>query len=289
MNAATGKLNYTPTPGYIGPDAIAYTVTNPNTNVSSFATTVKIAVANANTGAVRFIPNSATDPTGTLVVTPNPRTDGGTNTINATVVNGVVNVTVNGVLDADQPAVGNVDRLIIYGSKANDTITVDPSLSAIATLDGGHGGKNVLTAGSGQTREHGWFGKNSLVQGSSDNYQLGRLGIGDKFVKGAGTSNVIFLGQMGGFTRHLEHNRQLPTQTHGFFYKFAAKGKTLVVTSNPYNSLNAAERKAEIAANKANRATGTSSSSGSTGNTASTGTTINNGTTSNGSSTVSTA
>ncbi len=239
FNASTGALNYTPTAGYVGPDAIAYTVTDPNSGLSSFATTVNVNVVNANTGAVRFFANSPTSASGVLVVTPVPRTDGGTNLINAAVIGGNVHVTVNGVLDAIQPAVGDVDRLVIYGSKANDTITVDPSLSAIATLDGGHGGINVLTAGSGQTREHGWFGKNTLVQGSSSNYQLGRSGIGDRFVKGAGTTNVIFLGQPGHFARHLNHNRQLPTQTHGRFYKFAANGKTLVVAGNPYNALRA--------------------------------------------------
>ncbi len=242
FNAATGALNYVATAGYIGPDALAYTVTDPNSRLSSFATTVKVNVINANTGAVRFFANDGSTSTtvpGVLVVTPVPRTDGGTNTVNAAVVNGNVNVTVNGVVDVLQPAVGNVDRIVIYGSKANDTITIDPSLSAIATIDGGHGGINVLTAGSGQTREHGWFGKNTLKQGSSDNYQLGRSGIGDKFVKGTGNTNVIFLGQPGGFARHLNHNRQLPTQTHGRFYKFAANGKTLVVAPNPYNALKA--------------------------------------------------
>ena len=237
VNATTGLAQYTPTAGYIGPDAFGYTVTDPNSGLSSFGTAINVTVANANTGAVRFIPNSTTDTAGTLVVTPVPRTDGGTNTINAAVVNGTVQVTVNGVLDAIQETTANVDRIVVYGSKANDNITIDPSLSTIATIDGGHGGTNVLRAGSGQTREHGWFGKNTLIQGTSDNYQLGRQGIGDKFVKGTGTTNVIFTGLPGHFTRHLQHNRQLPTQTHGRFFKFAANGKTLVETKNPYLAL----------------------------------------------------
>ncbi len=240
-NAATGLVQYTPTPGYLGPDAIAYTATDPNAGgLSSLPTTVKINVINAVTGAVRFIANDGTNSTttpGILVVTPVPRTDGGTNTINAAVVNELVQVTVNGAIDQLQPTVANVDRIVIYGSKANDNLTIDPSLSAIATIDGGHGGTNVLRAGSGQTREHGWFGRNTLVQGSSDNYQLGRANIGDKFVKGTGTTNVIFLGRPGHFTRGLIHNRQLPTQTSGRFYKFAANGKTLIPAANPYNAL----------------------------------------------------
>ena len=241
LNTTTGLAQYTPTPGYLGPDALAYTATDPNSGLASFGTSINIAVANANTGAVRFIPNSSNDTVGTLVVTPVPRTDSGTNVIRASVVNGTVQVTVNGVLDQTQPTTDNVDRIVIYGSKANDNITIDPSLSAIATIDGGHGGKNILTAGSGQTREHGWFGRNTLVQGSSDNYQLGRVNIGDKFVKGTGNTNVIFLGRPGHFTRHLQRNRELPTPTSGRFYKFAANGKTLVVASNPYKSLAASK------------------------------------------------
>ena len=249
FDASTGTVSYTPTPGYLGPDAIAYTATDPTSGLSSFSTAVNINVTNANTGAVRFIPNSSTDTVGTLVVTPLPRTDGGTNTINVAAVNGTVQVTINGVLDQIQQATDNVDRIVVYGSKANDNITIDPSLSTIATLDGGHGGTNVLRAGSGQTREHGWFGKNTLIQGSSDNYQLGRSGIGVKFVKGTGSSNVIFLGQPGYFKRHLNHNRQLPTPTTGRFYKFAGNGKTLVETKNPYRALDSGKTRSENAPN----------------------------------------
>ena len=56
-------------------------------------------------------------------------------TITAAVVNGVVQVTVNGVVDQIQPTTANVDRVVIYGSKANDNITIDPTLAAIATID----------------------------------------------------------------------------------------------------------------------------------------------------------
>ena len=242
VNATTGQAEYTPAAGYLGPDAFTYTATDPNSGTTSFPTTINLTVANANTGAVRFIADNNTISTttpGVLVVDPVPRTDGGTNVIAVAAVNGNIDVTVNGVLDQTQPSTANVDRIIVYGSKASDRITIDPSVSAITTLDGGHGGTNILTAGAGQTREHGWFGKNTLVQGSSDNYQLGRQGIGVKFVKGTGSSNVIFLGKPGHFTRHLEHNRDLPTPTTGTYYKFAANGKTLVQTTNPYNALKA--------------------------------------------------
>ena len=38
-----------------------------------------------------------------------------------------------------------------YGSKANDKITVADGVTVPATLDGGRGGKNVLTGGGGYT------------------------------------------------------------------------------------------------------------------------------------------
>ena len=34
------------------------------------------------------------------------------------------------------------------------------------TLDGGHAGNNVLVAGAGDTREHGWFGHNPMIGGA---------------------------------------------------------------------------------------------------------------------------
>ena len=272
LDATTGALTYTPDGDYTGPDAITYTVTDPTTGLTSLASTVQVNVAFGTTNAVRFIADDGTTSTttpGVLIVTPVPRTDGGTNTIIASLVNGVVQVSVNGVVDQLQPAATDVDRLVIYGSKASDTIVVDPTLSAIATIDGGHGGTNVLRAGSGQTREHGWFGTNKLVQGSSDNYQLGRQGIGNKFVKGTGSSNVIFLGVPGHFTRHLNKNRQLPTPTTGTYYKFGSNGKSLVETTNPYNALNKAQRKAfnalQAARKKAVAASGTGTGGTSTG------------------------
>ena len=289
FDASTGALTYTPTQNYAGPDAFSYTVTDPNSGVTSFATTVKLNVVNTNTGAVRFIANDGSNSTttpGVLVVTPNPRTDGGTNTIVASIVNGQVQVTVNGVADALSPATANVDRLIIYGSKANDTITVDTNLTAITTLDGGHGGKNVVTAGGGQTREHGWFGSNTLVQGSSDNYQLGRRDR-VRFVKGTGTSNVIFAGVPGYFRVHLSKNRQLPVPTTGTYFKFAANGRTLVETANPYNSLNQQQRAARTAARRLRTTPGTTGSNAATGTPTAGGASSNQGgTISNGSTTV---
>ncbi len=82
FNAATGSLTYTPNPGYSGSDTFQYDVTSagPNTTakaVTSNAGTVTVTVGPAqpvDTGAVRVVGN-------TLIVTPVPRTDHGTNSI----------------------------------------------------------------------------------------------------------------------------------------------------------------------------------------------------------------
>jgi len=243
---ANGLVAVTPTPGYTGPINLVVGVRDQTNragsasaldvpaNYSTQAVTVNV-VQPASTGAVRFlIDNSATNASaGSLIVTPLPRTDGGTNTIDVTQANGNVMVRVNGALDALEPAVANVDRIIVYGSKANDNITIDPSLSMEVSLDGGRGGKNVLKAGGGATQETGWYGTtNTLVQGTSHNYQFGRSGH-VTFVKGAGTSDVIFAGVPGHEVGH-SRIRRFPTPPTGTFYTF--KGTKLVKTGDRFTS-----------------------------------------------------
>ena len=99
--------------------------------------------------------------------------------------------------------------MIVYGSKANDNITIDPGLTIPVTLNGGTGGTNVLKAGGGPTTELGWYGKNTLIQGSSQNFLFGQKGH-VTFVKGSGTSDIIFSGRPGHFVGH-SHVRHLPT------------------------------------------------------------------------------
>jgi len=241
FDATTGKLNYTPAAGFTGPDSLQYTVTDPNSNLTSFAATLKINVTQGTTGAVRFfaddLSNSTTVP-GILVVTPQPRTDGGTNTILVSQAGGNVQVTVNGVLDVLQPTLANTDKVIVYGSTANDHITVDNSLTVPVTLNGGTGGKNVLKAGGGQANEEGFYGSNRLVQGSSGNFQFGQSGH-VTFVKGSGTSDVIFSGHPGHFIGPRKI-RLLPTNTTGTFSTFNGAGK-LVKTTSPYATPKAAQ------------------------------------------------
>ena len=54
---------------------------------------------------------------------------------------------------------------------------VDANVTVPTTLDGGHGGKNVVKGGGGPTREHGWFGHTVLVGGSGPNQLIGRKGV----------------------------------------------------------------------------------------------------------------
>jgi hypothetical protein len=85
-------------------------------------------------------------------------------------------VTINGIPDLNQPASSSLTRIVVFGAKANDNITVDPSVTVPATLDGGHGGKNIVKGGGGTTLEHGWFGRTTLVGGSGANKLIGRKG-----------------------------------------------------------------------------------------------------------------
>jgi len=145
----------------------------------------------------------------------------------------VLQVTVNGVTDATQPLSANIDRIVAFGSKASDTITIDPSVTVPAvTLDGGHGGTNVLTAGSTPTREHGWFGHNTLIGGTDSNQLVGRAGH-VKF-KPTSTTDEIFAGvPMGRGEKH----RHFPPAGHlapgGTFYRFVNGHIVAVPTPKP--------------------------------------------------------
>ncbi|HKM52354.1 MAG TPA: hypothetical protein VJY33_03030, partial [Isosphaeraceae bacterium] len=211
INAASAKPGETAT--------ITVTATDPKGNTAKQTFTVTVS---GNTEAVRLID-------GVLVVDPQPRTDHGTNVINVTeqTISGTPQllVTVNGILDSNQPAVSSVNRLVVFGSKASDQITVDPSVTVPATLDGGHGGKNVVKAGSGPTLEHGWFGHTTLVGGTGTNQLIGRKG----FVRfqPSSTTNWIFAGVI----------RPRSTRGHteppkGTFYRFV-NGRLVPVASLP--------------------------------------------------------
>jgi cyclophilin family peptidyl-prolyl cis-trans isomerase len=221
FNATTGTLTYTPSASFQGSDTFQYQVTasgpqaTPATTTSNPAT-VTITVTPAppvNTGAVRVVGP-------VLIVTPPPRRGHATNTIDVVQVPGpssssspVIEVIVNGQIDMNQPSTSSLDHIVVFGAKAGDTITVDPSVTLPATLDGGHGGRNVLKGGSGETREHGWFGFNTLIGGPGPNQLIGRAG--HVRFKPSSTTTIAFAG--------IPHRRTAmlnPTPPGGTFYVF---------------------------------------------------------------------
>ena len=234
FNATTGTLTYTPSAAFQGTDTFRYQVSatgpqaTPATTMSNPAT-VTITVTPAppvNTGAVRVV--GPPTPDLVLVVTPLPRRGHAKNTINVVQVPGattsstpVIEVIVNGQVDLNQPPIFTTDRngvehplrIVVFGAKANDRITIDPSVTVAATLDGGHGGRNVLKGGSSETREHGWFGFNTLIGGTGPNQLIGRAG--HVRFKPSKATTLIFAG--------VPHHRTAllnPTPPGGTFYVF---------------------------------------------------------------------
>ncbi len=173
FDAQTGKLTYTPNPGYQGVDTLQYRVTdvgNPTPNLTSAPATVTFNVAAGTTGAVRLINR-------VLVVTPPAKVGSVPNVINVTESNGNIQVTVNGQLDSAQPAATDLDQIVIYGSKTNDQITVDPSVTVPTNLNGGTGGLNTIKAGGARALINAWFGKNVITTGADvGSYVVGRSG-----------------------------------------------------------------------------------------------------------------
>src|SRR5579883_2643800 len=221
FNASTGTLSYTPTPGFQGTDTFQYQVTasgpqaTPATTMSNPGT-VTITVTPAppvGTGAVRVVGP-------VLIVTPLPRRHPATNTIDVIQVPGpsgpsapVLEVIVNGQVDVNQPLVSSIDHIIVFGSKVNDKITIDPSVTIPANLGGGHGGRNVLKGGSSETREHGWFGFNTLIGGTGPNQLIGRAG--HVRFKPSTATTLIFAG--------VPHRRTAllnPVPPSGTFYEY---------------------------------------------------------------------
>ena len=241
---ANGLVTVVPNPGYIGPIDLLVGVRDQTnragtgqpldspTNFSTENIVINV-VQPTGTGAVRFILDSSTSSTGNLVITPLPRpSKTAKNTIDVTQQDGNMEVIVNGSIDLNQPALNDVESIIVYGSKAKDRITIDPSITVPVTLNGGTAGSHVLTAGGGPTREQGWYGTNVEKQGQSNNYLFGRKGK-VTFVPGAGTSDVTFAGTPVPARGH-SRIRHLPPVPKGTFFKFV--GTKLVTTSNPFTT-----------------------------------------------------
>lgn len=230
FDATTGTFTYTPNADFFGTDSLTYQVRDvgdPTPNLESDAATVTITVGGAQTGAVRVIDR-------VLVVTPLPASTIVEKRVNTILVNRVGNaiqVRINGVLDANQPDVADLDRIVVYGSKASDTVRVGREVQVPTTLDGGHGGVNLLTAGGASSTMFGWFRRRNVLKGGPANDRLsGRVGL-VKFVRSGG-NDQLFAGE----PRLGHRNRSAifpgkqfgakPQPPRGTFYKFI--GKTLV-------------------------------------------------------------
>lgn len=157
-----------------------------------------------------------------LVVTPVPKGLKNTDKIeiseepNSSVSGGeVIVVHVNGVADQVQPAANSLYQIIVYGGKASTDIQVDPDVNPAIpiTLDGGHGGHNVIQAGAGPTREHAWFGHTLLIGGTGKDAMVGRKGY-VRF-KPTATTNYIYAGNI---RPRFKHRTVQPT---GTFYRYA--------------------------------------------------------------------
>ncbi|MGC1717752.1 MAG: hypothetical protein WA746_02080 [Isosphaeraceae bacterium] len=201
-------------------DVLVVTATDPidhTTATRSFTVTTA-----GNTGAVHLIDKDV------LVVTPPPRTDHGTDNIEVSQQNPTgtgtqsIVVTVNGVPDVIQPPANSLLQIIVFGSKASTDIQVDSNVSPTIpiTLDGGHGGHNVIQAGAGPTREHGWFGHTLLIGGTGPDALIGRKGF-VRF-KPTTTTNLIYAGVI---KPRFSHRTVEPT---GTFYRFV-KGRLVPV------------------------------------------------------------
>jgi cyclophilin family peptidyl-prolyl cis-trans isomerase len=218
FNASTGTFVYTPSGNFFGVDTLQYEVqsTGPQSTpalLTSLPATVTLSVGAVNTGAVRLIDN-------VLVVTPAPKTVRGTDNIHITQVadssvsgGQKILVTVNGIPDLTQPASSSLTQIVVFGTKASDNIQVDPSVTVPTTIDGGHGGKNVLKAGGGTTIEHGWFGYNVLIGGTGSNELIGRK----RHVrfKPSTASSLIYAGNANPAASGIR-----PTPPGGTFYRF---------------------------------------------------------------------
>jgi cyclophilin family peptidyl-prolyl cis-trans isomerase len=242
---ANGLVTVVPTAGYTGPINLLVGVRDQTNRAGSSASldsptnySTENLVINvkqpASTGAVRFILDSSSSSTGTMTITPLPRpSKNAHNTIDVTQQNGNIEVIVNGVIDLNQPAVSNVESIDIYGSKANDRITIDPSLTIPVNLSGGNGGHDVLIAGGGPTREQGWHAASTVEkQGESNNYLFGKAGTVTA-VKGSGSSDVIFVGTPYKPKGHSRIQR-IPPVPKGTYLTFS-KGK-LVKTADKFSS-----------------------------------------------------
>jgi cyclophilin family peptidyl-prolyl cis-trans isomerase len=218
FNPATGSLVYVPNSGTSGPDSFQFNATSTGSATGAPASAPSLpatVTVNVNLHVARLLND-------VLIVTPPPRTDHGTDNIvvsqqaDSTVAGGQkIVVSINGIPDATQPPASSLTQIVVFATKVNSNIQVDPNVTVPTTLDGGHGGKNVVKGGGGPTREHGWFGHTLLIGGTGPNQLIGRKGV-VRF-KPSSTTTEIFAGVPR--PRSL-HNRYRAVPPGGTFYRF---------------------------------------------------------------------
>jgi cyclophilin family peptidyl-prolyl cis-trans isomerase len=239
LNTGTGTVVYTPTPGKSGTDSFQYTVTTagppaPGLTSQPATVTVNLVQNPTATGAVRLFTTVSGN---VLVVTPPPgdNTTKDQNTIliqeSTTNSTSTIQVFVNGQLDVTQPQVATLSGIEVYGGKAGNKITVDPSVDPTipVTLIGGHSRahNNVIQAGAGPTLVQAWFGKKIvLAGGSGENALIARQGK-LKF-RATTATDEIFAGMPHNFERI---GRRIPPS--GTFYKLDRHGKLVAIPTAP--------------------------------------------------------
>ena len=246
FNASTGTFTYTANKGFLGSDALQYQVTATGPQTTPATTTsnpglVSIQVGPINTGTVQIIASA-------LVIQPKPVYHG-KNTIQIAQIasasasgGAIIQVNINGQLDSTQPAIGNINRIIVFGGRtAKNQIIIDPSVQLATTIDSGHGTVNFLTGGGGPTREHGWFGHTTLIGGPGPNELIGLAGK-VKF-KPSKATDLIFAGK--------PHRRTALLHTlppGGTYYKFV-HGRLVPVSASEEKAGHTKANAAVVASN----------------------------------------
>ena len=234
LDPASGLFLYTPNPGFFGTDTFTYQVRDvgpPTPNLTSSPATVTIEVLAQGDSTVRLIPQPTADdePTlRTLVVTPEPRPIGSRigNTIRIMENDeGQIEVRINGIPQGPTPNASDLQRIVVYGSKANDQIIVDSNVSVPATLSGGQAGRNIIHAGDANSHLKGWFGQNVLRGGAGNDRLVGTAGR-VRF-QPSGGNDVYFVGTPGRGPRkppsgqffRVVDGRVTPIDPHGPVFK----------------------------------------------------------------------
>jgi cyclophilin family peptidyl-prolyl cis-trans isomerase len=181
FDSLTGKVTYEPNTGYIGSDSFTFSVKDQN-GLSSTPASVTIEAIGGITRAVRVEDN-------VLIVTPPPGP--ASNTVQIVPVGNLIRIIVNGVIDNNQPLASNISRIMLFGSKRSDTLSIDPAITIPATISGGMGGRNTLTAGGGVTTIQGWFGRMNTVKGGPNNDRLFGQAGKIQFVKSGGKDTML--------------------------------------------------------------------------------------------------